>query len=442
MERGELFTDLYELTMLQAYFNEGLNEEAVFELHVRSLPPERNFLVACGLEQVLEYLEALSFSPESLAYLESLRLFSAPFLDDLSRFRFTGDVRAVAEGTSVFPQEPLVEVSAPLPQAQLIETLVLNQVTFQTIVASKGARAVLAAQGRTLVDFGSRRAHGTDAALKAARALYIAGYDATSNVLAGRMYGIPVAGTMAHSFIQAHDSEVEAFRAFLRTYPDTILLIDSYDTEAGARAVAGLLPETRSIRGVRLDSGDLASLAKGVRRILNEAGLEQAAIFASGGLDEREIEALLAAGAPIAAFGVGTAAVVSSDAPVLDSAYKLVSYAGRPRLKLSPEKATLPGRKQVFRRSRGSGIVEDVIGLADERLEGEPLLETVMSRGSRTPAGRRTLAEARERLRGQLARLPAPLRRLDRSPEPYRVLTSDALAAERRRLQQALARRG
>lgn len=441
MEQPELFTDLYELTMLQVYFDEGLEGEAVFQLYARSLPPQRNFLVACGLEQALDYLEGLSFSPQALAYLDSLHLFSPPFLDHLSRFRFMGSVRAAPEGTILFPNEPLLEVAAPLPQAQLVETFLLNQITFQTIIASKGARAVLAAQGRTLVDFGSRRAHGTDAALKAARALYIAGYDATSNVLAGKMYGIPVAGTMAHSFVQAHDDEVEAFRAFLRTYPETVLLLDTYDTEAAARTVAALLPETARIRGVRLDSGDLATLAKRVRGILDEAGLRQAGVFASGGLDEREIDALLRAGAPIAAFGVGTAAVVSSDAPALDTAYKLVAYAGRPRIKLSPAKETLPGRKQVFRRRAAGGVMaEDVLGLAEEQLEGEPLLETVMEGGRRTAAGRRGLADARARLRGELARLPAALRSLDAPRRPYPVRLSKALAAERRKLRRALAR--
>ncbi|HXH21917.1 MAG TPA: nicotinate phosphoribosyltransferase, partial [Dehalococcoidia bacterium] len=400
MREGEgLFTDLYELTMCQAYFNEGLEQDAVFDLYVRSLPPQRNFLIACGLDQVLSYLEALSFDQAALEYLRSRGLFSEPFLEYLSTLRFTGSVRAVPEGTAVFAGEPILEVTAPIPQAQIVETYLLNQVTFQTIIASKGARAVIAARGRTLVDFGSRRAHGSDAALKAARALYIAGYDSTSNVLAGREYGIPVAGTMAHSYIEAHESEVEAFRAFLRSYPETVLLVDTYDTMEGLRRVAALAAEQGGlrIRGVRLDSGDMGALAKAARQVLDDAGLRAAGIFGSGGMDEYEIDALLSAGAPFTAFGVGTAATVSSDAPALDSAYKLVAFAGRPRMKLSPEKATLPGPKQVFRRLEHGRFAGDVIALASESLPGEPLMVEVMHAGRRTAAGASSLEEARAR---------------------------------------------
>jgi nicotinate phosphoribosyltransferase len=437
MTRGDgMFTDLYELTMLQAYFNEGMVQDAVFELFIRAMPPGRNFLVACGLEQVLEYLEHLHFSQESLAYLESLGLFTAPFLEYLEAFRFTGDVRAVPEGTAVFPTEPLLEVEAPLPQAQLVETFVLNQITFQTMIASKGARAVLLAGGKTLVDFGSRRAHGTDAGLKAARALYLAGYAATSNVLAGRQFGIPVSGTMAHSYIQAHDSELEAFERFIESFPEAVLLVDTYDTDTGVqRAAEAALGSAHPIRGVRLDSGDLATLAREARRILDEAGLQDVSIFASGGLDEEEIAALLAAGAPIDAFGVGTSAVVSTDSPALDSVYKLVSYAGKPRLKLSPEKATLPGRKQVWRVDDGGGTMRgDTIALAGERLEGRPLLVEVMAQGRRTPAGSRSLSDVREHLRRELATLPAELRGLEPAKEPYPVALSAGLDAERRRV--------
>lgn len=415
IDRGDaLFTDLYELTMMQAYLNEGMDEDAVFELFVRRLPPQRNFLVACGLEQVLGFLENLHFSPEAIEYLASLGLFTPQFLESLANFRFTGRVRAVPEGTIVFANEPIVEIEAPMPQAQVVETYVLNQVTFQTIIASKGARALHAARGRTLVDFGSRRAHGTDAAMKAARALYIAGFTSTSNVLAGKTYGIPVAGTMAHSYVQAHDTEEDAFRAFLHTFPTTVLLVDTYDTEAGVRRAARVAQEVDGsrVRAVRLDSGDLAALSKSARRILDEGGLPDVGIFASGGLDEYEIDRLLSAGAPIDAFGVGTSAVVSNDAPALDAAYKLVSYAGQPRIKLSPDKQTLPGRKQVFRRVQNETMVEDTLGLDGERVEGEPLLEEVMRDGERTAAGRRTLADARQRAREELARLPEALRAL------------------------------
>jgi nicotinate phosphoribosyltransferase len=391
--------------------------------------------VAGGLEQVLEYLERLHFSAESLAYLESLEQFSAPFLQHLSRMRFTGEVRAVAEGTVVFAHEPILEVSAPMPQAQLIETYLLNQITFQTLIASKAARAVLAAGGRTLVDFGSRRAHGTDAALKAARALYLAGYDSTSNVLAGQHFGIPVAGTMAHSYIQAHESEAEAFAAFVRSYPSTTLLVDTYDTEGGVRLAAEVARQAKEaggehIRAIRLDSGDLAALAKKARSILDEAGLEDVDIFASGGLDEHEIASLVAAGAPIDGFGVGTAAVVAKDAPTLDSAYKLVSYADKPRLKLSPEKETLPDRKQVYRVWREGVMAEDVIALASEHLPGEPLLDVVMREGRRTDAGIRGLQEARERAKQQLGGLPAELRALSPAPKAYPTRLSDGMRLE------------
>jgi nicotinate phosphoribosyltransferase len=436
---AELFTDLYELTMLQAYFNEGMREEAVFDLFVRRLPRQRNFLVACGLEQVLAYLEALHFSAASLAHLASLGLFTEPFLDHLAGFRFTGSVRAVPEGTIVFAGEPLLEVTAPLPEAQLVETYLLNQLTFGTMVASKAARAVIAAAGRRLVDFGSRRAHGTDAAMKAARAMYIAGYEATSNVLAGREYGIPVAGTMAHSYVQAHDSETAAFAAFLRSFPETTLLVDTYDTCEGVRRAAQAAKAVGAgrLRAIRLDSGDLAALAKQARAVLDQEGLTGVGIFASGGLDEYEIAALLAAGAPIDGFGVGTEAVVSGDAPSLDSAYKLVSYAGHGRVKLAAEKRTLPGRKQVWRRLAGGRMAGDTVALADEPGDGEPLLVEVMRDGEVTR--RESIDAARARVREQLARLPDGLRTLDPAAAPYTVGVSDALQAAFERARAAAA---
>ncbi|HWO72109.1 MAG TPA: nicotinate phosphoribosyltransferase [Dehalococcoidia bacterium] len=436
-----LFTDLYELTMLQAYFDEGLSGEAVFDLFVRRLPPQRQFLVACGLEPALEYLEGFRFAEEDLAYLESLGRFTPPFLRWLEGFRFTGDLWAMPEGTIAFAEEPLIEVVAPLPQAQVVETFLLNQITFGTLIASKAARAVLVSRGKRLIDFGSRRAHGTDAGLKAARALYLAGYDATSNVEAGRLYGIPVSGTMAHSYVQAHESELDAFRAFVRTYPDTVLLVDTYDTEEGVRTAVKLAREMGdgTFRGIRLDSGDLAGLAKASRAILDEAGLHHVQVFVSGGLDERRIDSILSSGAPVEAFGVGTAAVVSSDAPALDTAYKLVEYEGRPRIKLSTEKSTLPGKKQVFRRFEGGRMREDVLALAEERLEGEPLLRQVMRGGRRTEAGRETLEQARERARTQIAALPDALRSLDAGGRPYEVRRSEALQAELDSLRAAFA---
>ena len=443
MQSAALFTDLYELTMMQAYFEEKLHEIAVFDLHFRKLPQDRNFLIACGLDQVLTYLETLSFSREDLDYLESLNLFTSEFLRYLEGFRFGGSIRAMPEGSLVFPYEPLVEVKAPILQAQLVETFVLNQISFQTMIASKGARVVMAAGGRNLVDFGSRRAHGTDAGLKAARALYIVGYNSTSNVEAGRLFGIPVAGTMAHSYVQAHDTEIEAFRAFLRSYPDTILLVDTYDTELGVRNVIHLGQETPDfrVRAVRLDSGDLGALAKQTRRMLDDAGLGRVGIFAGSGLDEYEIDRLVHEEAPIDGFGPGTNVVVSSDEPKLDIAYKLVSFAGVGRLKLSPGKAILPGPKQVFRRYTAGVASGDNVALADESDEGEPMLVEVMAEGKRTSAGRASLDQARDRAKHALDSLPEPLRSLKPAESPYPVELTLRLKRETERLGSLLAAR-
>jgi nicotinate phosphoribosyltransferase len=427
-----LFTDLYELTMLQAYFEEGMVDEAVFSLFVRRLPPRRNYLLACGLESVLEYLENLTFTHDDITYLASRHQFSERFLDSLRKFRFTGDVYAVSEGMPVFGNEPILEVVAPIPQAQLVETLIMNQVHLQTVLASKAARVVVAAAGRTVVDFGARRIHGTDAALKAARAFYIAGITATSNVLAGRVYGLPLAGTMAHSFVQAHKDEAEAFRAFARLYPDTVLLVDTYDTLAGVRKVIDLahaLGEDFRIRAVRLDSGDLAELSRQARCLLDQAGLHNVGIFASGGLDEDNIAGLVAAGAPIDGFGVGTLMGVSSDAPGLDMAYKLCAYAGEGRLKLSTGKVLLPGRKQVFRIEKDGRAQRDVIARATERLEGRPLLQLVMHKGKRLPPAMRRLSEIRAVAEREIALLPERVRGLEPLKSRYPVEVSEELVA-------------
>ena len=436
-----LFTDLYELMMLRSYFVEGLRATAVFDLFVRTLPPQRNYLVACGLDDALAYLEQLSFSERAIDDLASLDQFTPQFLEQLRSLRFTGDVLAVPEGTPVFANEPILEVVAPLPEAQLAETFLLNQIHLQTVIASKGVRVVEAAAGRPVTDFGARRAHGTDAALKAARALYIAGADATSNVLAGQRYGIPVAGTMAHSYVQAHEDEMTAFRAFVAANPETVLLVDSYDTTEGVRTVIRLARELGDgfrVRGVRLDSGDLAEHARAARRMLDEAGLKQVEIFASGGLDEHSVAELLAGGAPLDGFGVGTRLDVSADAPYLDVVYKLVAYDGRGRIKLSTEKATLPGRKQVWRISEGGEPVRDVVALHDETIDGEPLLRPVMRGGRRLAAGRVTLDEARAHARAQRDRLPARLRGLAAAEPPYVVEISDGLRAEYERLRRQL----
>lgn len=439
--RSVLFTDLYALTMARAYQAEGMDRTAVFELFFRKLPPERNFVVAAGLSDVLDTLEALAVTGDDLEYLRTLGLFPEAFLERLREFRFTGEVWAVPEGTPVFPHEPLVQVLAPILEAQLIETLVLNQVHFQSIAASKAARVVAAASGRDVIEFGSRRAHGTEAALRVARASYLVGAAGTSNVLAGKCYGIPVYGTMAHSYIQAHDDEAAAFAAFAAEYPETTLLVDTYDTLGGVRKVIDLarrLGARFRVRAVRLDSGDLGTLARQTRDLLDAAGLGAVRIFASGGLDEHQVAALVAAGAPIDVFGVGTKMAVSEDVPALDMAYKLVEYAGKPRTKLSTKKVLYPGRKQVFRVVERGRMARDVIGRHDETLEGEPLLRPVMWDGVRLPDGRIRLEEARARAARELGRLPRDLRSLAASDAPYSVQASPALENELKALRLAL----
>jgi len=434
-----LATDLYELTMAQSYWEHGMGGRATFSLFVRTLPPGRGYLVAAGLEDVLRYLEGLRFRPADLEYLESTGIFSPAFLDYLSGLRFTGEVWAVPEGTLVFANEPILEVTAPIIEAQLVETYVINQVHLQTVAATKAARCVWAARGRTLVDFAFRRTHGLDAGLKVARCCYLVGFAATSNVLAGKVYGIPVAGTMAHSYVMAFPSELEALRAFASSFPDrSILLIDTYDTVEGARLAARVGREMAArgqrLRGARLDSGDLLALSREVRRILDEAGLGEARIFASGGLDEYELEALVEGGAPIDAFGVGTRMGVSADAPWLDMAYKLVAYEGRPVLKRSQGKATLPGPKQVFRfYDREGAMQRDVLALRDEEVPGgRPLLCKVME-GGRILGPLPSLEELRRRFREEFARLPAPYKDLYRPPA-YPVEVSPALASLEARL--------
>lgn len=431
-DTSALYTDLYQLTMLQAYWNEGMDEPAVFDLFMRRLG-RRNYLLAAGLDQVLEYLETLSFSEQAIEYLAEQDGFRDEFLEWLNDFSFTGDVYAVPEGTPVFPDEPIVEVVAPIGEAQIAETFLLNQITFQTSIASKAVRVVTAARSggtnRLVADFGMRRMQGIDAAMKGARAAYIAGVDATSNVAAGQAYGLPITGTMAHSYVEAHDSEMDAFRAFSTLYPDTILLVDTYDTIGGVRKAIELMnqmPEDQEIDGIRLDSGDLAELARDSRRLLDEAGYRDVSIFASGGLDEHEIARLLDRGAPIDGFGVGTKMGTSSDQPSLDSAYKLSGYAGEPRMKLSTDKSNLPGRKQVLRQYENGTAVRDVIGTESDQLPGSPLLDRVMANGKRTEAGRtRPLNAIREHSTARLRELPDRLRKLEPDVGDYEVVLSD-----------------
>ena len=412
-----LLTDLYELTMLQAYRAGGMNDTASFELFVRALPAERNFLVAAGLEQAVDYLLDLRFDDADLQWLAATGRFDRDFLDSLRDFRYGGDLDAVPEGTVLFADEPLLRATAPLREAQFIESRVLNLIHLQTLVASKAARCVLAAGGRPLIDFGLRRAHGAEAGLLSARASYLAGFAGTATVEAARRFGVPMFGTMAHSFVQAHDDEAAAFAAFARAQPlNTTLLIDTYDTAGGARAAVALARRGVAVQGVRIDSGDLAAHAREVRRILDDGGLTAVRIFASGNLDEYRLRQLVDGGAPIDAFGVGTRMNVSADAPFLDCAYKLVEYAGRPRRKRSEGKATWPGRKQVFRRSDDEGrMVGDLLALHDERADGLPLLEPVL-RGGRRVGAVPSLAQARERARRQIDALPAPLRALATAP--------------------------
>ncbi len=431
-----LLTDLYMLTMMQGFFDQGMDEIATYEFFVRELPSDRGFLVAAGLEQALDYLERVRFEPAALEWLTSTGRFTREFLDYLASWRFLGDVHAMPEGTLCFPNEPILRVSAPIMQAQFVETRLINLLHFQTLIASKAARCVLAAPGKLLVDFGLRRAHGAEAGLLAARAGYLAGFGGTATVLAGMLYGIPLYGTMAHSYIQAHVHEIDAFESFAHAQPDNvILLIDTYDTEHGAREVVRLAPRLRkrgiAVKGVRLDSGDLAEHARNVRRILDEGGLTETVIFSSGNLDEHALRALLTKDAPIDGFGVGTRLDTSADAPYLDCAYKLVEYAGHPRRKRSEGKATWPGRKQVYRLYQehdGKRTIEaDTLTTEDDRQPGEPLIVPVLKGGKRVAAPE-PLAQARERARRGLEHLPAHLHALETAP-PYPIRIAPALAA-------------
>ena len=438
-----LATDLYQLTMAAGYLANGKSGRASFELFVRRLPPRRSWLLAAGLEQAVEYLRELSFDPGEIAYLRSLPIMSGvgdEFFDYLGRFRFSGEVWAVAEGTPVFAGEPILRVTAPLIEAQIAETYLLSTINFQTLIATKAARIVRAAGGRSIVEFGARRCHGFGAALLAARAAFIGGCVGTSNVEAGYRYGLPVYGTAAHSFTQAFDEEIEAFRAFFRLFGDqTTLLLDTYDTIEAAH----LATEFKGrLRGVRIDSGDLRVLSKEVRAILDRAGMRSTTIMASGDLNEYLIGELVSGGAPIDIFGVGTELSTSRDEPALGGVYKMVEIESDgqviPKMKLSPDKVTYPYRKQVWRRSGDAGeMIGDTIGLATEELKGERLLRPVMSDGEligRLPS----LEEIQSYAREQVSRLPDEVHSLT-SPASYPVSYSDRLEAARGSLQRELA---
>jgi len=417
---GPLFTDLYEITMAASYQANRFDSEATFSLFVRNYPPQRNFLVAAGLEDALSQLEQFHFAEDEIQYLEKTGRFSDDFLAYLQHIRFSGQVYAVPEGTIFFPGEPILEVTAPLIEAQLLETFLLNTLGFSSLIASKAARCKIAADGRALIDFSLRRTQGLDAGLHVARSMYLAGFSATSNVLAGKIHDIPVSGTMAHSYVTAFNSEVEAFSAYAQQFPDqAVFLIDTFDTLQGARHAAEVARRMQkrghSLIGVRLDSGDMTALSKEVRRILDEAGLSQVKVFASGGFDEYKIAAALSGGACIDAFGVGTKVGVSDDAPYMDIVYKMVQFNDRNVRKLSPGKATLAGRKQVFRRMDPEGFFqEDVIALRHEEIQGAaPLLEKVMD-GGKCLKPHPSLQAIREKFNREISCLPKEIQSISK----------------------------
>lgn len=464
-----LTTDLYELTMAAAYFDNGLHHPAIFELFVRKLPSRRSYLIVAGLEQALDYLSTLRFTGNQIDYLRehpSFKRVSREFFDYLAEFRFRGDVWAMPEGTAAFGMEPLLRVTAPIIEAQIIETFLLSTINFQTMIASKAARVVTAASGRGVIEFGTRRAHGTEAGLLAARAAYIGGCIGTSNVEAGHLFGIPTFGTLAHSFVMAFEDEDEAFHAFLKVFPETAtVLVDTYDTIAAVKRLARNFGP--SIPAVRLDSGDLCQLSKEVRQILDQAGMTNTKIFASGDLNEYRIADLISRGAQIDSFGVGTELATSYDAPALSGVYKLagIEENGRVsmRMKLSHDKATYPGAKQVWRFKDGNGkYARDLIALADEDPplarsqglmdSGQPLLEPVMKQGRTIEGSTRASSDltvdgseaaftrlngARDRAAEETKRLPGDLLELD-SEAKYQVSFSRQLEMERAMLDEQI----
>ena len=445
-ENMSLFTDLYELTMCASYFDNKKFEPATFDLFIRRLPENRSYFLFAGLEQVLLFLKSVKFTEGHLAYLKK-QGFNQQFLDYLRNFKFTGDVWAVPEGTVAFPFEPLVRVTAPIIEAQLVETFLLNTVSLQTTIATKASRVVHAAKGKATIEFGLRREHGIDAGMKVARCSYIAGCQGTSNVLAGLSYSIPVFGTMAHSFVMSYEKEIDAFRAFAKTFPaDSTLLIDTYDDLAGAEKAARVAKELEKkgcrLGGVRLDSGNLAEISKKVRQLLDEKGLCYVRIFASGDLDEFRIAELLKNGAKIDAFGVGTKMGTSADKPYVDVIYKLCETLSEkgvfsPIMKLSVGKVTLPGRKQVYRFKDANGNFSgDMIALADEKVKGEPLLVKVMEKGE-IIYDLPSLDEIRAAAAENLSKLPAKYKELTGAPA-YPVKLSQDLEKLIKNLEQKL----
>ncbi len=411
MHRTSLITDLYELTMAQVYLEEGKRGDAVFSLFVRNLPPNRNFLVSCGLETLINLLEDFKFTDEDLKYLKSLKIFKPSFLDYLREYRFNGDLYAIPEGTIVFEKEPIVQIEAPLPDAQILETLVINVIHFETLIASKSARCYLSAKGRMLIDFGLRRAHSPQAGVLGARACYISGFNGTSNLEAGRTLGIPVYGTMAHSFIMVFDDEEEAFRTFYKYYPDrTLLLVDTYDTIEGIKKAINLLKEGKRVIGIRIDSGNIAELSFKAREMFDREGFHQVKILVSGGVDEYDIHSWLSQGCPIDAFGVGTKLLTSADSPYLDIAYKLVEYEGKPKFKTSPGKVTFPYKRQVLRHYREGFMDYDEV----VKYQEGGLVEKVIQKG-RLLKSLPSISEIRDRFIHQISMLPPLLKSLEKS---------------------------
>lgn len=435
MKKLGLLTDLYELTMAASYFEQGMFEPATFSLYIRNYPADRKYFVSAGLEDVLGYLENLEFGSEDVAYLKKSGFFNSDFLSYLRRFRFRGEVLAIPEGRLFFVNEPIIEVTAPMIEAQMVETFLINVVNLQVMIATKASRCVHAAGGRKLVDFSLRRTQGTDAGMKVARASYIGGFTGTSNVLAGKTYGIPIFGTMAHSYITSFDREIEAFRAYARSFPENVvLLVDTYDTLRGTEKAVEVGKEMAArgygLKGIRLDSGDMAKLSQQARKILRKGGLKDAMIFASGGFDEFKIKKVLDEGGDIDSFGVGTKMGVSADAPYLDMAYKLVKYDGQPVLKLSPGKQNLTSDKQVFRFSAPGGQMrKDVIALRSEKIQGgEPLLKRVMKDGKRlgkTPS----LSGLQKTFQSEFSRLNDRYKSIGKSQKEYPVVLSPRMKA-------------
>lgn len=426
-----LLTDLYQLTMLHGYVREGMTEKAVFELFLHDSPDNRNFLVAAGLEQALQYLESFHFTDDECRWLSDTGRFDRTFIDYLGSMRFTGDAYAMPEGTIFFGKEPLLQIIAPLPEAQVIETRLINLINFQSMIASKAVRSVITAPNKLLVDFGLRRAHGEEAGVMAARASYLAGFSGTSNVLAAKEFDIPMYGTMAHSYIMAHDDEAEAFLNYVNAQPDNIVfLIDTYDIEEGARKVVQISEKIQmqghTIKAVRIDSGNMLQHSYKVRRILDESGLENVNIFASGDLDEYSLKTIIGQNAPIDGFGIGTRMVASEDKPYLNCVYKLQEYAGIARLKKSEGKQTLPGQKQVYRHYDKNGLLEnDIITVIEDQQDGKPLLYKAMENGKRLHSVH-SLEEIRKQVKSQVEQLPSELLGLEKA-NIYPVLVSDKM---------------